>query len=254
MSWWIGAAVSGLAALGCGLGNRRQNQRLSRLNQARATTVEELFDLQATVAAQMGAGSFQEAVKLSGAIACESPLTAPWSGQSCVAYIDTTTRLVEEEKTTVTTDSEGVQHETTSWERRDEVISREARRTDFALVQGEYQIPVRTEGADLEMEKVFSTTDRRNSLHGIRGREIGLQREETVLQAKGEVFIVARCSDASGQLQLEANPGDGLFVVRRGSEDTYSRSLQRWTRIWLVASLGLSGLTAAFVVAALTSG
>mgnify|MGYP003344816838 CR=1 FL=1 len=103
------------------------------------------------------------------------------------------------------------------------------------------------------MEKVFSTTDHRNSLHGIRGREIGLRREETVLPAKGEVFIVASCSDASGQLQLEAHPGDGLFVVRRGNEDTYSRSLQRWTRIWLVASLVLSGLTAAFVVAALTS-
>ena len=85
------AALLGSGAVGTGLARRHQARKLSRLLDARSSSVAELLDLQATVAEQMGEGSFQERVKLSAEIVCAEPLTAPWSGEPCVAFIDTTT-------------------------------------------------------------------------------------------------------------------------------------------------------------------
>jgi hypothetical protein len=57
------------------------------------------------------------------------------------------------------------------------------------------------------------------------------------------VLVVAECSDASGNLQLQAPKGSGLFVVRRGSEDDFSRAIRRWKRFWALSTWVL-GLTA----------
>ena len=84
-------AVLGAGAVATGLARRQQARRLATLLDARSTSVAELKDLQATVAEQMGAGSFRERVKLQGTIACNEPLTAPWSGEPCVAFTNTTT-------------------------------------------------------------------------------------------------------------------------------------------------------------------
>jgi hypothetical protein len=113
-------------------------------------------------------------------------------------------------------------------------------------------LAVDPEGADLEMETVVDTTDRSNA-SGPMGdrRSLGVRREERILRASGSVFVVAACSDASGALQLQA-PGEGdLFVVRRGGEEEYSRSLRHWRRIWTVSAWALAALTGVLMLMAL---
>ena len=79
-------AVLGCGAMATGLARRHQARKLAHLLDARSSSVTELLDLQATVAEQMGEGSFQAQVKLSGEIVCTEPLTAP----SCQCRINTT--------------------------------------------------------------------------------------------------------------------------------------------------------------------
>jgi hypothetical protein len=96
-------AVLGAGTAGTGLAPRHQAKKRAHLLDARSSSVAELLDVKATVAAQMGAGSFHERVKLSVEIVCNEPLTAPWSGEPCVAFTNTTTALLEvrEERTRI---------------------------------------------------------------------------------------------------------------------------------------------------------
>lgn len=251
MGWWLAALVSALAALGCGLGQRRQTRRLSQLLQARATSVSELVDVHATVARELGAGAFREHVKLSGTIRCGTPLTSPWTGQHCVAFCATTTALVEVQEQTTTTDSDGEQRTEWTWERRDEVLNRDQQQCRFELEAGNQRISVDPRGAELDLETVLSQVDPPNDSGSHGRRVIGIRREESILRPHSQVFVVASCTDANGSLQLETPLDSGLFVVKRGSEESFSGGLRRWQRRWMLGCWGLSGLTLVLVFAAL---
>lgn len=163
-------------------------------------------------------------------------LTAPWSGEPCVAFRQTTTALLEVREERTSTNSEGHRSTEVSWERRDETLSQLERRCGFSLRQGERSLPVEPEGAELEWETVFSQVDPPSSATTGLDRQLGTRRVETILRASGTVFVVAQCSDASGQLQLQAPHNGGLFVVRRGSEAELSGALRRWRRIWMLST------------------
>ena len=241
-------AVLGAGAVATGLARRHQARRLATLLDARSTSVAELRDLQATVAEQMGAGSFRERVKLQGTIACNEPLTAPWSGEPCVAFTNTTTALMEVREERTSTDSAGNTTTDVSWERREETLQQLERRCPFELQQGGQGLPVDPEGAELELETVFNQVDPPTTANTGLYRQLGTRRVESLLRAGGTVLVVAECSDASGRLQLQAPEGKGLFVVRRGSEDDFSRAIRRWRRIWTWSTWLLSASAALSVL------
>jgi hypothetical protein len=236
-------AVLGAGAVATGLARRHQARRLATLLDARSSSVAELRDLQATVAEQLGTGSFRERVKLSGEIVCDEPLTAPWSGEPCVAFTNTTTALVEVREERASTDSAGNTTTEASWERREETLQQLERRCCFELQQGGHSLPLDPEGAELELETVFAQVDPPTTANTGLYRQLGTRRVESLLRAGGTVMVVAECSDASGNLQLQAPEGRGLFVVRRGTEDDFSRSIRRWRRIWTWSTWGLSAAT-----------
>ena len=223
-----------------GLARHHQARRLASLLDARSTSVAELLELQAAVAEQLGAGAFRERVKLTGELVCAEPLTAPWSGEPCVAFTNTTTALLEVREERTSTDNEGNRTAEVYWERREETLERMERRCPFALQQGGQSLPVLPEGAELELETVFSQVDPPTAANTGTTRQLGTRRVEALLRAGGAVWVVAECSDASGSLQLHAAKEGGLFVVRRGTEDDFSRSIRRWRRIWSLSSWGLS--------------
>jgi hypothetical protein len=229
-------ALLGAGAIGTGLARGHQALKLIRLLDARSTSVAELLDLQRTVSEQMGAGSFSERVKLSGDIVCTEPLTAPWSGEPCVAFSDITTGLLEVREERTTTDSTGNRRTEVHWERREEIISRLERRCSFEMRQGQQSLRLDPEGAELELEPVFSEVVPASSSDTFNTRQLGIRREEAVFRPTGMAFVVAECSDASGTLTLEAPSGGGMFVVRRGSEAEFSRNIRRWQRIWTVST------------------
>jgi hypothetical protein len=244
-------AVLGAGAVATGLARRHQARRLATLLDARSTSVAELKDLQATVAEQMGAGSFRERVKLQGTIVCNEPLTAPWSGELCVAFTNTTTALMEVREERTSTDSAGNTTTEVSWERREETLQQLERRCRFELQQGGQGLPVDPEGAELELETAFNQLDPPTAANTGLYRQLGTRRVESLLRAGGTVLVVAECSDASGNLQLQAPEGSGLFVVRRGSEDDFSRSIRRWRRVWMASTWGLSVAAALSLLLAL---
>ena len=229
-------ALLGAGGIGTGLARRHQARQLIHLLDARSTSVAELLDLQRTVADHMGAGSFSERVKLAGEIVCSEPLTAPWSGESCVAFHNTTTALLEVREERSTTNKDG--HTTTNvhWERREDTISSLERRCSFELRQGHQSLRLDPEGAELELEPVFNEVEPASSPDTLNTRQLGIRREESVLRPRGMAFVVAECSDASGTLTLQAPSETGMFVVRRGSEAEFSRNIRRWRRVWTVST------------------
>ena len=242
-------ALLGAGAIGTDQARRHQARKLARLLDARSSSVTELLELQATVAEQLGAGAFREQVKLAGEVVCSEPLTAPWSGEPCVVFRQTTTALMEVREERTSTDSQGNSSTEVSWERRDETLSQLERRCRFSLRQGDLSLAVEPGGAELECETVFNQVDPPTTASTGLYRQLGIRRVETILRAGGMTFVVAECSDASGQLQLQAPQGGGLFVVRRGSEAEFSGAIRRWRRIWMVST----GVLAAGAVIALAA-
>ena len=235
-------ALLGSGAVGTGLARRHQARKLAHLLDARTSSVAELIDLQATVAEEMGEGSFQERVKLSAEIVCAEPLTAPWSGEPCVAFIDTTTCLMEVRTETTRTDSDGNSSTEVSWERREETLDKLERRQGFELRQGSQTLPLNPDDAELDLETVFAEVEPPTRRDTADTRQLGIRREEAILRASGMAFVVGECSDASGSLLLQAPQTGGLFVVRRGNEEEFSRAIRRWRRIWMVSTWVLAGI------------
>ena len=245
------SAVLGSGAVATGLARRHQARKLAHLLDARTSSVAELVDLQATVAEQMGEGSFQERVKLSAEIVCAEPLTAPWSGEPCVAFLDTTTCLMEVRTETTRTDSDGNSRTEVSWEREEETLDQLERRQGFGLRQGSQSLPVEPEGAELELETVFTEVEPPTRRDTANTRQLGIRREEAILRASGMAFVVGECSDASGSLLLQAPQTGGLFVVRRGNEEEFSRAIRRWRRIWMASTWVLVGIAAILLLTSL---
>ena len=244
-------ALLGSGAVGTGLARRHQARKLAHLLDARTSSVAELIDLQATVAEEMGEGSFQERVKLSAEIVCAEPLTAPWSGEPCVAFIDTTTCLMEVRTETTRTDSDGNSSTKVSWERREETLDKLERRQGFELRQGSQTLPLNPDDAELDLETVFAEVEPPTRRDTADTRQLGIRREEAILRASGMAFVVGECSDASGNLLLQAPQTGGLFVVRRGNEEEFSRAIRRWRRIWMVSTWVLAGIAIILLLSSL---
>ncbi len=102
----------------------------------------------------MGSGAYREAVKLEGSLVCAEPLRAPWSGEACVAFIDTVHHVFQERVETTTTEADGRTSRSSHWEQREEQVSRLERRCPFGLRQGDLELAVDPKGAELELETV----------------------------------------------------------------------------------------------------
>lgn len=265
---------------------QRQRRRLAHLLATRPTTLEELQGLQADVAKEIGAGSFRELVKLQGAMSCEQSLTAPFSGEPCVAYSSRIVELYEE--LVEHTGKDG--NRSRSWQNGEHELSSESRRCPFQLGQGQLKVSVDPEGAELEMQSVFSRTEPADwtGLGAVAGfgsseglaatlmasaplagpglaarsdgglspgtrRRLGFRRDESIFPAHGDLFLVAEVSDASGALWLQQPSGEGLFLIRRGGEEQLQQQLRRWARIWSWVALVLAVVAVLAVLSALVA-
>ena len=241
---WI-ALVAALAAGFCGWSSLHQGRRLRLLRAARSSSVAELLDLHATVVDGIGGGSFRELVKLEGELVCEEPLQAPWSGEACVAFVDTVTHLYQERVEEQTTDSEGRTTTKSRWEQRSQEVSRLERRCCFRLAQAGQELPVEPEQAELEWESVLSVLEpddeaapsgKGQALAPQQIRSLGMRRDEEVFRSGGRIFVVAEVSDASGSLALRKPEQEGLFLIRREGEQVLLSRTARQRRMWAVGS------------------
>lgn len=260
MNVFVAALIAAAAAAGFGVARWQQGRRLGRLLAARSTSIAELQDLQTSVAEQMGSGAYREAVKLEGTLVCPEPLRAPWSGEACVAFIDTVHHVFQERVETTTTEADGRTSRSSHWEQREEQVSRLERRCPFGLRQDDLELAVDPTGAELELETVVDNLEpeaesrRSGSITlGRSGqlRSLGLRRREQVLRAAGRIFVVAEASDATGRLSLGRPGQGGLFLIRRDGEEALLRTTRRWQGLWTAATGVLTLVTIALVLVGL---
>jgi hypothetical protein len=203
----------------------RSNQkgRLFELRTVEERGIADLLEVQQAVAAEIGAGAFEEKAAVRGVgepVAGAGPLVAPLSGESCLYY---EVRVTLEARRDVPASgnaparTEQVKHELIA-QRRDE---------PFELVEGAARLRVRPEGA--RYEGLVDTVVRFHPWSpGAAPREgsisappvvatagetpVGYRFHERVLRAGIELTAVGQVSDAGGGvLQMRRGP-DGLLV------------------------------------------
>lgn len=201
-----------------------QKRRLFELRTVEERGIADLLEVQQAVAAEIGAGAFEEKAAVRGLAqpvgGASGPLVAPLSGESCLYY---EVRVTLEARREVPASgnaparTEQVQHELLA-QRRDE---------PFELVDGAARLRVRPEGA--RYEGLVDTVVRFHPWSpGASPREgtisappvvatagetpVGYRFHERVLRAGIELTAVGQVSDAGGGvLQMRRGP-DGLLL------------------------------------------
>src|SRR5215211_7514205 len=111
-------------ALGCFFAARGQSSQLRAMSAADTFSSQELQELYNRVVPTLGGEALAQVCEVAGAIEADVALSAPLSGQACVAYIRTVTREYEEDVSS--TDSDG--KTTTTVTRRSETVENNQQR------------------------------------------------------------------------------------------------------------------------------
>lgn len=234
---------------------RYQEEKGRAVSLAAQIPLNQLSQDAASVAQEMGAGSYRQRVKIRGKIVCDAPLTAELSRTPCVSYRFSVTREYEEvlwEK-----DAQGNSLQRTH--RKSEVVATHEASVPFWLDDGTGRILVHPEHAKIDRipsHSSFQPTVAKGIGLGIGafvvnlpvnpGSTLGYRYEEHCLPVDHEVTVVAEAGDEGGELALR-NPEakDSPFLV---TPKTFTE-LARGNRTLVAILKGTSyGLTAVAVL------
>lgn len=218
----------------------------------------ELQETAKSVAQEIGAGSFNQFVKIKGTIVCDTPLTSELAKLPCVYYSMTITR--EWEETYWDKDSEGKSVQRTR--RGSDIMASNSRSTIFYIDDGSGRIRVNPNGAEFIKEKAFSqfqpgevqgSTLRIGSLSftignipmsvGSGRRTLGYHYEEHIIPVGKPVYIMGEASDAGGELTVIKPTGKGKkFLISVKTEEELLKSISTAKLVLLIiACLLLAG-------------
>jgi len=231
---------------------RHQETKGQAVDQAAPVPLAELAQDAASVAAEMGAGSFRQTVKIRGRLGCEAPLIAELSHTPCVSYRFSVTREYEEvlwEK-----DSEGRSYERR--QRRSEVVASNQASTGFWIDDGTARMPVHPDQAEIERIKShesfqpvtaptasFGVGSFVLSLTAHPGGTLGYRYEEECLPVGHEVTIVAEAGDTAGVLALRKPEAAGApFLVTPKDFGELARSHRRTTAVLKGLAMGMAAV------------
>jgi len=214
-------------------------EKLYSIKSALPSTVSELYGLSEAVAKEIGKGSWQSYVKLSGIIKCDAPLISELKQQPCVYY---SMKVVREYEETVTKrDSEGNSTEET--QRGSEVVASNSQSITFYLHDGTGLIAVNPSKANIQTVSVlneFRPGDPSASMLSFGGfslvlgntssgrRTVGYRYTESILPLERNAFIVGLVTDSTSELTLQkpVSPGQ-KFVISLNSEAELASSTVR---------------------------
>jgi len=223
---------------------------------ARATTVplSQLIEDAASVAQELGAGSFRQEVKIRGKIICDTPLTAELSRTPCVSYRFSVTREYEEsiwEK-----DSQG--HSSQRVIRKSEVVASNEASVPFLLDDGTARILVHPEHAKIEQIQTHSSFQpavAKGMGLGLGtfvlnlainpGSTLGYRYEEHCLPLDQEVTVVAEAGDEGGQLALrKPETKDAPYLVSLKTFAELAQGNKTLVAVLNGTSIGLAAVAA----------
>ena len=231
---------------------RRQVSKAQAVTMAVEVPLAQLAEDAASVAKEMGAGSFRMQVKIRGKIACDSPLTAELSHTPCVSYRFSVTREYEEvlwEK-----DAEG--NSLQRLQRKSEVVATNEASTAFWLDDGTARILVHPENARIEKIKTHASFQPATTagtglgvgsfvlnLGAHPGGTLGYRYEEHSLPVGQEVTVVAEAGDAGGELALRRPESrESPFLVSPKSFVELARTNQLAASVLKGVSIGLAAV------------
>ncbi len=231
---------------------RRQASSARAVALAVQVPLSQLVEDAASVAKELGAGSFRQEVKIRGRIVCESPLVSELSHTLCVSYRFSVTREYEQ----VVWEKDGQGNSTQHLQRRSEVVASNESSVAFWLDDGTARILVQPEQAQIERIKSYASFQQATTpgiglnvgsfvlnLGAHPGGTLGYRYEEHCLPLDHEVTVVAEAGDEGGQLALRRPEQKGApFLVSLKSFAELARSNQLLVSILKGVSIGLAAV------------
>ncbi len=239
---------------------KNQMHRLRSFRLAEKATVAELQQLAGAVAQEIGGGSWEEYVKLTGMIHCDQPLLSELREEPCVYYRMTVTR--EYEETVTKTDEEGKSYRET--QRRSEVVSDNQRSIPFYLEDATGMIEVNPEGADLETISILD--DFRTELDsggmisygnfslalgdgGGGRRTLGYRYSESIVPIDRRALIVGIADDRNGHICLQQQVGvNRPFIVSLKDEETLTKTTSKNIQLAFYGMVASGGLGLCLII------
>ena len=216
-----------------------QKNKLYQMRSTETFTAKALTESAASVAGEIGAGSFNQITEIKGKSVCDNPITSELAQKECVYYSMRITREYEEDYWD--TDSEG--RRTRKTRRGSDTVASNVRSTPFYVEDSTGKIKVNPEGCLAVTETVMSKFEpgQRNTgrmkigrfsidfgglspLSGGR-RTIGYRYEEEIIPIGRDLYVLGEATDKSSELQI-AKPDDKKkkFIVSVKSEETLVKS------------------------------
>jgi len=203
-------------ALGCLLAARAQTARLRAMSAADTFSSQMLQELYNRVVPALGGEALAQVCEVAGTIEADVALSAPLSGNACVAYTRTVTREYEEDVTN--TDSGG--KTTTAVARRSETVENNQQRVRFYVRDSSGRVLIDPEQADLDLVETANRFEPAQPKPGERTRTLGYRYQEQALPIGTQVYVLGCVVDGGGQPMIARSPRDSKqkFLISRRSE------------------------------------
>lgn len=236
MVFYLLGGVLVAAAVGLLLGSGSQRRKVYEMKSTETSTAADLKSLADTVAKEIGAGSFNQATEVKGAIECDAPLTGELSGRPCVHYAMSVVR--EWEETVWKTDSQGRRAQETR--KGSDTVASNTRGVRFRVRDATGAVDVDPAGAKIDGEKAVARFQPgepssgsiqmggfRIDLPAFGGggrRTVGYRCEETIVPVGARVYVLGEAVDAGGSLVVrKPAKKDARFVISLRSEEELVR-------------------------------
>jgi len=231
---------------------RRQEAKGRAISLAAQVPLVQLASDAASVAQELGAGSFRQEVKIRGKIVCDSPLVAELSHIPCVSYRFSVTREYEE----VLWEKDAQGNTVQRVHRKSEVVAAQEASVPFWLDDGTARILVHPDHAKIDRVPSHSSFQpavaSRPSL-GVGsfvlnlgahpGGTLGYRYEEHCLPLDQEVTVVAEAGDEGGQLALRKPEAEGApFLVTPKTFSELAKGNKTLVAILKGTSIGLAAV------------
>jgi len=233
-----------------------QAKQLFQYQATETSTVESLNQVAQDMQNDIGKGSFIQKAEVKGICTSDTPLTADFSGTSCVYYACRVIREYEERKTV--TDSEGHHHEETV--RGSETVQSTERSVRFTIKDTTGVVHVVPDGAKFITERSFSRYEHsepqggRLNLGGMTinlgvfsplahgRRTIGYRYEEESIPVGRSLYILGEANDKEGFINItKPTSNKDAFVISVKSEEELIRNSKNAVLALAVAA-GVSSL------------
>ena len=251
-AFFVISLLFAIGAYGVSWWARRQANQALAMESAPQVPLSQLAEDAASVAKEMGSGSFRQSVRLRGKIVCDAPLIAEMSHTPCVSYRFSVTREYEE----VSWEKDGQGSTVQKTHRRSEVVASNEVSIPFWLEDGTGRILVHPDHAKMDRIKTHASFQPATvpgtrfevgsfvlNLGSHPGGTLGYRYEEYCLALDQEVTIVAEAGDEGGQLALRRPEAkDAPFLVTPKSFQDLARSNRTMQAVLHGVSFGLAAV------------